>query len=660
MSNGVTLTLDDDSLTGLTISGGTVALDNAASTVSGATTIENATLQTGTLDVSNGVTLTLDDDSLTGITISGGTVALDSATSTVSGATTIENGTLQDGTLTVTSGANLELVGTIDNTGTIEVDPSGPPPPTTTALEIHGPVTLTGGGTVTLDGSSDQIIAATGGGTLDNYDTISGVGTIGDNDGTLTLNNELGGTIEASGGTLTIETGATFTNSGTIETASGATLVIDDAVAGTGSGTIGNHGIMDFESSVASGQTITFTDGTGTLRLADPAAFSGSITGYGSGDTIDLSKFGYSASETDVWTQNGATGTLVIDNGSGTQSIVLTGTYTQNDFALASDGGSGTPGTDIVWSPAQGSVTGVDNAGNAIEGSAVTANLTDTNASAVSYTWLDNGSVVGTDSATFTPTDDAGHTLDVVIGFTDHGTTEQITTLAGTVDPAAPVLGGATSATVYEGGLVTFGATDTAAFTDDTLGTVTIANLPHDLTNFSAGDYTASTGTWTGTAAQFNALTFDAGEEGTYSNIAITASTVGAVSDTAGGYALTVNDAPLTSGTVSVSGGVEGTTAATLSATFSDAYAAAPTSDFSGTINWGDGTAATPFTSADVSGSGGSFTVSGLSHLYAEDGTYNVSVAINDEGGSTTTDSGTATVADAPLTAGAADGERRR
>ncbi len=112
----------------------------------------------------------------------------------------------------------------------------------------------------------------------------------------------------------------------------------------------------------------------------------------------------------------------------------------------------------------------------------------------------------------------------------------------------------------------------------------------------------------------------------------------------------TVADAPLTHGTVSAGGGVEYTTPASLSATFTDANLGTPTSDFSGTINWGDGHT-TPFTSSAVTGSGGSYTVSG-SHQYAEDGTYSVIIVINDEGGNSTTDTGSAMVADAPLTHG--------
>src|SRR5206468_5942546 len=54
----------------------------------------------------------------------------------------------------------------------------------------------------------------------------------------------------------------------------------------------------------------------------------------------------------------------------------------------------------------------------------------------------------------------------------------------------------------------------------------------------------------------------------------------------------------------------EGVSAASISAGFSDDNTGAPTSDFSGTINWGDGNT-TSFTSAAVSGSGGSYSRSG-------------------------------------------------
>jgi hypothetical protein len=64
--------------------------------------------------------------------------------------------------------------------------------------------------------------------------------------------------------------------------------------------------------------------------------------------------------------------------------------------------------------------------------------------------------------------------------------------------------------------------------------TVTITGLPTDLGNFNGGTYTAATGTWTGTAAQFNALTFSAGEQ---TSALLTVTTT----DTATGYSVSEN-----------------------------------------------------------------------------------------------------------------------
>ena len=90
----------------------------------------------------------------------------------------------------------LTLQGTIDNQGTIAVGAASG----TADLVIDGAVTIEGtDGAVTLDGSSGNAIvgALTGADTLDNESTISGVGTIGAGDGFLTLDNQLGGVIDA-------------------------------------------------------------------------------------------------------------------------------------------------------------------------------------------------------------------------------------------------------------------------------------------------------------------------------------------------------------------------------------------------------------------------------------------------------------------------------
>jgi hypothetical protein len=91
---------------------------------------------------------------------------------------------------------------------------------------------------------------------------------------------------------------------------------------------------------------------------------------------------------------------------------------------------------------------------------------------------------------------------------------------------------------------------------------------------------------------------------------------------------------------------VEGASANVTTATFSDPDTAATASEYSATINWGDGSTS----AGTIAGSGGSFTVTG-SHKYAEEGSYSVTVTINDPdtASNTATVTDTATVADAAL-----------
>jgi VCBS repeat-containing protein len=117
------------------------------------------------------------------------------------------------------------------------------------------------------------------------------------------------------------------------------------------------------------------------------------------------------------------------------------------------------------------------------------------------------------------------------------------------VNPVAegPLLGGANitpgnvAPSAVAGVAFALGATDTAADADDTLGNVTITGLPTNLAAVNGGTYTASSGTWVGTAAQFNALSITPGAStGTY-NLSIAATTTGAeAATTIASYALTV------------------------------------------------------------------------------------------------------------------------
>lgn len=104
---------------------------------------------------------------------------------------------------------------------------------------------------------------------------------------------------------------------------------------------------------------------------------------------------------------------------------------------------------------------------------------------------------------------------------------------------------------------------------------------------------------------------------------------------------------------ISASGtAVSGTEGAGLSsvvvATFTDADAGAVPSDYSATIDWGDGASST----GSIGGTAGDFSVTG-SHTYAKYGDYAVTTQITDldNPGDTATATSTATIADAPLSA---------
>ncbi len=170
--------------------------------------------------------------------------------------------------------------------------------------------------------------------------------------------------------------------------------------------------------------------------------------------------------------------------------------------------------------------------------------------------------------------------------------------------------------------------------------------LPGDssTTAFTSSAVTGSGGSYTVSGSHQYA------EEGSKS-ITVTIKDVGGSSTTDSGTT-SVSDAALTAGTVTATGGVEGETATSFSATFTDGNHAAPTSDFSGTNSGGD-SSTTAFTSGAVTANGGgSFTISGFTHQYAEEGSKSITVTIKDLGGSSTTDSGTTSVSDAALAAG--------
>jgi PKD repeat protein len=196
----------------------------------------------------------------------------------------------------------------------------------------------------------------------------------------------------------------------------------------------------------------------------------------------------------------------------------------------------------------------------------------------------------------------------------------------------APV--SATEGQPFSGTVATFTDPDTASTASEYSATV------------DWGDGTTSTGTISGTSGNFTvSADHTYAEEGAYT-VKVTITDVDNTPNTATtSNTATVADAALTAAGTAVTA-VEGASASHTVATFTDANPGGTVSDFTATINWGDGSTS----SGTVSGSGGNFTVTGT-HAYAEEGTYTVTVSIKDVGGSTASATDTAKVSDAPLTA---------
>jgi hypothetical protein len=156
-------------------------------------------------------------------------------------------------------------------------------------------------------------------------------------------------------GSLDLAYGASVSTTGPV-TNNGAISIIDDTeeFAGADSGT-GSFNLitrssdetanLQFDSNVSSGQTINETgDGADALILEQAQNFAATISGFGTGDTIDATNFLAPPSTTYNFVENiaGTGGTLTLHDASLIANILMTGLYTKSDFTLAPDHGTGT------------------------------------------------------------------------------------------------------------------------------------------------------------------------------------------------------------------------------------------------------------------------------------------------------------------------------
>jgi hypothetical protein len=165
------------------------------------------------------------------------------------------------GQMVVNNNSDLGLSGTIHNTGSIAIVSGG----SFTDLEIQAEgAILTGGGTITLQGTAARIEGVSGGSTLTNADqTIQGWGNVGSNN--LGIVNGASGLIQgnSNGQALTIDpsNAGHFVNEGTIRSVGGGELLL----TGLGGGSFSGNGVYEALD--------------GSLLRGDSTAVVGSLTG---------------------------------------------------------------------------------------------------------------------------------------------------------------------------------------------------------------------------------------------------------------------------------------------------------------------------------------------------------------------------------------------
>jgi hypothetical protein len=143
--------------------------------------------------------------------------------------------------------------------------------------------------------------------------------------------NAAGGLIQGLGNIL-----APIVNNGTIEGKFGPNLSITGAITGTGTLQVDAGCVLELGNAVTASQTLAFTGAGETARLDDPQFFAAHVTGFTSGDTIDMAG-------SQINTVAVSAGTLVLGTTYG-QFRLATTTPLGGEFSVGAD----THGGDLV------------------------------------------------------------------------------------------------------------------------------------------------------------------------------------------------------------------------------------------------------------------------------------------------------------------------
>ncbi|MBV9782635.1 MAG: Hint domain-containing protein [Acidisphaera sp.] len=221
-------------------------------------------------------------------------------------------------------------------------------------LTNAGTIAGSGGTAVSLFASNDLLVvkpgasfigaAQGGGGRLElavGTGTLSGLGSAFSDFATTTV--DPGATWTLSG---TVATHTSLVNDGTIRVGGGTTLQVDTPLAaGTGDAgavVIAGGAEAILQGAALSDELVEFTAASGELAIGNALDFAAGISGFVSGETIELIDaplsgltFGYSGNSTG--------GTLTVkENGASYAALTLNGGYTAASFHTMADPGGGT------------------------------------------------------------------------------------------------------------------------------------------------------------------------------------------------------------------------------------------------------------------------------------------------------------------------------
>jgi autotransporter-associated beta strand protein len=376
------LTLDMDSASGMTLSGGTLSLgggvtltltNGSSDTVSigtvfagtgtlsktgaGTVTLTGSQTYSGTTTISGGTLSVAGDGNL-----GGGQVVLNGATLAVTGSTTIDNAIALSGAGTIDNGSNITLSGLLSGSNTLTKTGSGTLTLTNTGNSgsYSGGITVSAGrlagaadsvftsGALTLNGGSlnnnntaftldNPIVVGAGGGnvfvanagfTLSGV--ISGSGALTKTGGqnlTLSGNNTFSGGLAVSGASgLTIANGSnlgsgTVTLNSGIFTITGSGITISNNISMSGDATISNANAVTLSGVISNTGAITKT-GAGTLTLSGTNTNTGALSLSAGALTITGTVAGAITAESGTTLQGtGSISGLVTVNSGGTLQI---------------------------------------------------------------------------------------------------------------------------------------------------------------------------------------------------------------------------------------------------------------------------------------------------------------------------------------------------